>query len=104
MPGDGDYELDGIDGIDDLQAQYRTYLDRFARQLGEVQVGGFAKFDGQLIKKLTFEEFTPAFAEYREIVAHYTSSLERGDTINNVVLRLVREKAAHLLMKPPPGA
>ncbi|MBX3156966.1 MAG: hypothetical protein KF773_13410 [Deltaproteobacteria bacterium] len=91
-------------GIDDLEAEYRAYLDRFARELGEVQVGGFAKFDGQLIKKLTFEELAAAYAEYRELVDHYTSSLERGDTINNIVLRLVREKAAHLVMKPPPGA
>jgi hypothetical protein len=95
---------DGIDDFDDLNAQYKHYLDRFARQLGEVQLGGFAKFAGQLIKKLTFEEFTPAFVEYRELSEHFTQSLERGDTINNVVLRLVREKAAHLVMQPPAGA
>lgn len=93
-----------VDGIDDLASEYKQYLDRFARQLGDVAVGGFAKFSGQLIKKLTFEEFTPAFVEYRELVDHYTQSLERGDTINNIVLRLVREKAAHLVTKPPPGA
>lgn len=90
--------------IEDLPARYQEYLERFTAQLGEVKVGGFAKYAGRLIKKLAFEEFTPAFLEYAEISARYTDSLERGDTINDVVLKLVREQAAVLVMKPPLGA
>jgi hypothetical protein len=90
--------------IEDLPERYREYLDRFMAELGEVKAGAFAKFNGQLIKKLSFEEFTPAYLEYDEIVQRFTESLERGDTINNVVLKLVREKAANLLLKPPYGA
>jgi len=88
--------------IDDLPAQYHEYLDRFAGELGaDVKVGAFAKYNGTLIKKLSFEEFTPAFLEYQEIAQRYTESMERGDTINDVVLRLLRERGASLVLKPP---
>jgi len=87
--------------IEDLPERYHEYLERFARELGEVQVGAFAKFGGRLIKKLTFEEFTPAYVEYTEMSARYFESLERGDTVNDVVLRLLREQAATLVLKPP---
>ena len=85
----------------DLPARYHEYLDRFTTELGDVKVGAFAKFDSKLIKKLSFEEFTPAYLEYEEIVKRYTDSIERGDTINDVVLRLMRERCATLVLKPP---
>jgi len=87
--------------IQDLPARYHEYLDRFMTELGDVKVGAFAKFNGKLIKKLSFEEFTPAYLEYEEIVKRYTESIERGDTINDVVLRLLRERCAALVLKPP---
>jgi hypothetical protein len=87
--------------IDDLPAQYHEYLGRFAAELGDVKVGAFAKYNGKLIKKLSFEEFTPAFLEYQDIFKRYTESIERGDTINDVVLRLLRERCANLVLKPP---
>jgi len=87
--------------IEDLPARYHEYLERFAKELGDVAVGAFAKFNGRLIKKLTFEEFTPAYLEYNEISERYYESLDRGDTINDIVLRLLREKAANLVLQPP---
>jgi hypothetical protein len=90
--------------IDDLPERYHEYLDRFMTEIGDVKVGAFAKYNGRLIKKLSFEEFTPAWLEYQQIATQYTESLERGDTINDVVLRLLREKAAGVVMKPPQGA
>jgi hypothetical protein len=88
--------------IEDLPARYHEYLARFAAELGELSPGAFAKFGGRLIKKLTFEEFTPAYLEYTEMRAHYDEILERGDTINDLMLRILREKAANLVL-PPPG-
>ena len=88
--------------IEDLPGRYHEYLARFALELPAVKVGSFAKWSGRLIKKLSFEEFTPAFLEYRDMRAHYVESLERGDTVNDVELRLLREKAACLIV-PPPG-
>jgi hypothetical protein len=90
--------------IEDLPERYHEYLDRFTTELGEVKVGAFAKFNGRLIKKLSFEEFTPAYLEYTEIAERYSDSLDRGDTINDVVLKLLREQAAGLVLKPPAGA
>lgn len=87
--------------IEDLPARYQEYIERFAKELGEVELGGFAKFSGRLIKKLSFEEFTPAFLEYQDISERYDESLERGDTINDIVLRILREKAANLVLRSP---
>ena len=87
--------------IEDLPACYAEYLERFTAELGDVKVGKFAKYDSKLIKKLSFEEFTPAYLEYTEIVTRYQDSVDRGDTINDVVLKLMREQAANLVLKPP---
>ena len=87
--------------IEDLPGRYHEYLERFTREVGDVAVGAFAKFGGKLIKKLSFEEFTPAYIEYIEMHDRYQDSLDRGDTINDVVLKLLREQAANLVLKPP---
>jgi hypothetical protein len=90
--------------VENLPERYHEYLDRFLTEIGDIKVGAFAKYSGRLIKKLSFEEFTPAYLEYTEMAQHYQESLERGDTINDVVLRVLREKAANLVLKPPQGA
>jgi hypothetical protein len=87
--------------IEDLSARYHEYLERFTNELGELPVGTFAKFGGRLIKRLTFEEFTPAFLEYLDMWTHYDESAERGDTIDDIVLSVLREKAANLVLAPP---
>ena len=87
--------------IDDLPGRYAEYLERFTRELGDMKAGGFGKFKGRLIKKLTFEEFTPAYIEYTELLDRYTESLDRGDTINDLVLKLLREQAASMVLDPP---
>jgi len=87
--------------IEDLPERYHEYLDRFERTLPGTKVGAFAKFSGKLIKKLSFEEFTPVYIEYTEIMERYDDSVARGDTINDVVLKLLRDRAANLVLEPP---
>ena len=87
--------------IEDLADRYHEYLERFTREVGDVAVGAFVKHAGKLIKKLSFEEFTPALMEYVEMSARYADSIARGDTINDVVLKVLREQAAGLVLKPP---
>jgi len=87
--------------IEDLPARYHEYLDRFASKVGTHEVGAFAKWSSKLIKKLSFEEFTPAYLEYTELSEKYLESIERGDTINDVVLRVLRDQAANLVLDPP---
>ncbi len=89
------------DPTTDLLGRYHEYLERFAGELGAVEVGAFAKFGGRLIKKMTLDEFKRAFLEYTDISDRYYDSLDRGDTINDMVVRVLREKAANLVLKPP---
>lgn len=87
---------------EDLRAEYAQYLQRFVTAIGEeVEVGVFAKFKGKLIKKVGFEEFGELHTEYHELAAHYLESLDRGDTINDVVVKQVRELAAKLILTAP---
>jgi hypothetical protein len=89
--------------VDDaeLGRRYTEYLERFAREVGELEVGAFAKHAGHLIRKLSLKGFTEADAGYRQLLAQYHDSLARGDTINNIVLKLVRELAANLVLPAP---
>jgi hypothetical protein len=88
--------------IEDLADRYHDYLERWMREAGDVAVGTFVKFAGKLIKKLSFEEFTPIFVEYVEMAARYQETVDRGDTINDVVHKVLRDQAAQLML-PPPG-
>jgi hypothetical protein len=80
---------------------YATYLERFDRTLGKAAVGGYAKFDGKLVKKLTPEEFAAKSKEYAELKANYDKIVEHGYTISNVLVRVLRERAAELVVEPP---
>ena len=88
--------------IEDLADRYHEYLERWRREAGEVPIGTFVKYSGKLIKKLSFEEFTPVLMEYVEMATRYQETVDRGDTINDVVLKIVREQAARLML-PSPG-
>jgi hypothetical protein len=85
----------------DLTAEYDAYLARFDAQLGEVEVGSFAKFRGRLIRKLGHEEFATKWGDYHELAGHYFQSVDRGDTINDMVVRLLRDHAATLVLTSP---
>ncbi len=87
--------------IEDLPARYHEYLERSSKELGELTVGAFTKFRGRLVKKLSFEEFTPLFLEHVEIDARYRETLDNGDTLNDLVLRILREQSATLVLPPP---
>jgi hypothetical protein len=87
--------------LDDLPARYAEYLARVTAELGELATGAFAKYSGRLIKKLSFDEFTRAHLDHVELRARYQDSLERGDTINDLVIRLLREQAATLVLPAP---
>jgi hypothetical protein len=85
----------------DLNAEYQGYLARFAAQVGEVEVGTFVKHGGRLVKKLRPDEFGPAFREYQTMTRHYAESLARGDTISDVIVRVMRQRAAELFLSCP---
>jgi hypothetical protein len=80
---------------------YEQYLQRFDEALGPVAVGGFAKHNGQLVQKLSPEQFEEQRAEFQQLYATYQRAMMRGDTINDMVVRMLRESAAKLMQKAP---
>jgi len=86
---------------DDLPGRYSEYLGRLTQEVGDLEVGEFANYSGRLIHKLSFEEFTEAYTEYTELYERYRESLERGDTVDDLVLKLLREQFANLVLPPP---
>jgi len=86
---------------EELQKEYEGYLTRFTAEHGEVDLGAFVKFKGKLVKKLDLDEFTRVYDEYHQLAAHYFESLDRGDTINDIVVKSIREHAANLLLTAP---
>jgi hypothetical protein len=87
--------------LDDLPGRYSEYLDRFTREVGDVKFGEFAQYAGRAIRMLSFEEFTQTYTEYNELTARYRDSLERGDTVDDLMLKLMREQSANLVLPPP---
>jgi hypothetical protein len=86
---------------EDLARVYEAYLARFQAELGESAFGVFVKHNGRLIQKLRFEEFKPIYDEYCEMIEKYREVVARGDTINDIIVRLMRDRAAHLVLSSP---
>lgn len=86
----------------DLVDEFRDYLARFDGLAGKpTDFGAFIKHEGRLVKKLTYEEFEPVHREYHDVARAYFESVDRGDTINDVVVKLIRERATQLLLTSP---
>jgi len=43
----------------------------------------------------------PAFLEYADLAGRYHDSVDRGDTINDAMVKMLRDHAAKLVLKPP---
>lgn len=80
----------------DVVEEYRQYLERFDALFPGTEFGGYAKRGSRLIRKLRYEEFEPKWREYLQISKSYTGILERGDTINDVIVKLLRERSDEL--------
>ena len=84
---------------------YQTYLARFDSAVGPVAVGATAKFHGRLVRKLSAAEFATKNGEFAKLDSTYRGIIARGDTINDAVVKLWRERRAELLIDDPePGS
>ena len=84
---------------------YLDYLARFEQKVGAVAVGSFGKFHGILVRKLAPDEFYKRATEFDTLDKTSRGIVERGDTINDAVVRMWRERRAELLIDDPePGA
>ncbi len=85
----------------DLIEEYRAYLERFEAIAGPGEFGSFIKHEGRLIKKLRYDEFEPKYIEWRDVSEAYNHSVVAGDTINDLVVKILRERAGELLLEAP---
>jgi hypothetical protein len=87
------------EGEGDAVDEYRRYLERFEAAVGPSEFGTYAKYHGRLIKKLTYDEFEEKLGEYREVDKAYKEILDHGDTINDVLVKVLRERSDELLIE-----
>jgi hypothetical protein len=85
-------------GEDVLVKEFKAYVERFDKEVGVKDFGEFGTWNRQLVKKLKFDEFAKKWKEYKQLDVLYTGILERGDTVNDVVLKSLRDCAAELLI------
>jgi hypothetical protein len=85
----------------DFVKEFREYLERFEAEHGDTDFGAFVKHRGRLVKKLRYEEFEPMYREFHDMSKSYFESLDRGDTINDVVVKVLRQRAIELFVEPP---
>ena len=78
---------------------YLDYLARFAESVGALSVGAYGKWKGKLVCKLSPDEFATKHGELKTLHAHYHQILERGDTLNDALTKLLRERQAELLIE-----
>jgi hypothetical protein len=82
----------------DLVEEYRSYLHRFEEKLGACEFGEYAKHQGRLVKKLRYDEFELKLNEFRQVDKTYGEILARGDTINDVLVKVLRERCDELIL------
>jgi hypothetical protein len=85
----------------DRVVEFRDYLSRFESSSGQHDFGDFVKFRGRLVKKLNYDEFVERFEEFARLKTTYEEIFQRGDTINDAIVRVLRERAAELMLDPP---
>jgi hypothetical protein len=77
---------------------YLDYLARFEQQIGALSVGAYGKWKGKLVRKLAPDEFATKHGELTSLSTHYQKSLARGDTLNDALTKLLRERQVELLI------
>jgi hypothetical protein len=80
---------------------YLAYLARFEHQVGALAVGGYGKWKGRLVRKLAADEWKTKHGEYAKLNDAYLKILERGDTMNDAITKLLRERRSELLIDEP---
>ncbi len=78
---------------------YQSYVARFDREVGPLAVGASGKWKGKPVRKLSESEFATKQNEYLTLDKTYRLIVERGDTINDAVVRLWRERAMELILE-----
>lgn len=83
---------------EELVKAFREYVGRFDGEIGPKEFGQFGTWQRQLVKKFKYDEFVEKYKQYRQMDEVYRGILERGDTINDMMLHALREVATELLI------
>ncbi len=78
---------------------YLEYLARFEQKVGALTVGSYGKWNGKLVRKLAPDEFMNKHTEFTNLNTHYQKILDRGDTLNDALTKLLRERQSELLIE-----
>jgi hypothetical protein len=79
---------------------YLEYLARFEQLVGALSIGAYGKYQGKLVRKLSADEFAVKHGELSKLSKTYQTILERGDTLNDALTKLLRERQIELLFEP----
>src|SRR5207237_201236 len=82
----------------DFVLEYKEYLERFTAQCGELDFGKYGKTGRGMVKKLRYEEFAEKYQRYAGLERRYLEAMQRGDTVNDAVLKILRESSVELLL------
>ena len=82
--------------------EYLAYLTRFDQHVGQIAVGAYGKWNGRLVRKLSADEFTTKHGEWATLARTYKNIMSRGDTLNDAITKLLRERSAELLLESEP--
>lgn len=82
-------------------ATHDDYLRRLEAAVGPVAPGEFRKHQGRLIQRLEPDAYAASYREYMELASAYLEGVDRGDTINDITVKLIRDLAAQLVLPSP---
>ena len=82
-------------------SDHADYLRRLEAAVGPLDAGDFRKHQGRLIRRLEPAEHAATYREYMEVASHYLEGVDRGDTINDIVVKMIRDHAALLVLPSP---
>ena len=80
------------------EEEFRQYLARVQKELGNLEEGQYGKYNGRLVQRLAYQEFVGKWGQYSELRQAYIDTLNQGDTVNDAVVQMVDEHAAELLI------
>ena len=79
---------------------YERYLRLFDEKFGDLALGESVRNEGCLVRKLSYEEFSASWAEYKQLEDFLRESISAGHTLSDAVEYQYRELCAAVLQKP----
>ncbi len=85
--------------MSDKPTAFADYERRFARLVGNIELGQYGQFRGRLVCRLGSDEFAAKQAEYDSLGANFLRAIEVGDTMDETVVLRLRGTEVELVME-----